>query len=136
MNVRYITMALAIFAAAPAAQAQTPAPQTITAECTTKETGADGARHGCDSQVSRLTAPDGFVYAVNTAAGGETSGAGSEHSCSLGWADWVEIIPGSEIKQPRTVTLSSHARGPKGHLSGRGWAKCSYTIKLSKYTTQ
>ncbi|WP_419655549.1 hypothetical protein [Desulfosarcina variabilis] len=107
--------------------------QEIVAECTTKETGIDGVRHGCDSAITRITAADGHVFAEKTLKGGETSGSGSEHDCRLGWDDYVEVIPNTEIKQPRTITLQAHARSPKGHSSGRGWAKCKYTVEVAKY---
>jgi hypothetical protein len=107
--------------------------QTITSECTTSPTGPDGARHGCDSDVSRVTAPDGYVFSQNSLQGGETSGAGSEHQCRPGWDDYVEIIPGSGITQPRTLTLQSHALGPKGYMTGRGWVKCAFTANIAKY---
>lgn len=116
--------------------AQAPEPQTVTAECTTKETGADGKRHGCDSAWAELRAPEGFVFAEKSLTGGEWSGAGSEHNCLLRWDEYVEIIPGSAIEQPRVLRLAAHARSPKGHLSGRGWSKCKYTVKLSKYTSK
>jgi len=132
MNARNLTLAFALVAPG-YALAQAPELQTITAECTTEATGINGVRHNCDSDVSTLRAPDGFVFAVNTASAAETSGAGSEHSCNLGWEDWVEVIPGTQITQPRKMTLYAHARGPGGHLSGRGWAKCRYTVLLSRY---
>mgnify|MGYP003554402402 CR=1 FL=1 len=116
------------------ALAQAPEPQTFTAECTTKETGVDGVRHGCSSETAMLRAPQGFVFAERTLTGGEISGAGSEHSCNLAWDEYVEIVPGSEIQQPRVVKLSAKARSPKGRAAGRGWAKCKFTVKLSKYT--
>ena len=107
--------------------------QEIAAECTTKPTGLDGIRDTCDSAVTRITAPDNHVFAEKTLAGGETSGTGSEHECRLKWEDYIEVIPGKKIMQPRTVTLQAHARGPRGHLAGRGWAKCKYTVEVTKY---
>jgi hypothetical protein len=109
------------------------ATQEIAAECTTKETGGDGARNGCDSDVTRITAPDNHVFAEKTLAGGEVSGNGSEHECRFNWADYVEVIPDTKIMQPRTMTLQAHALSPKGHFSGRGWAKCKFSVELTKY---
>jgi len=129
MRVHPLALALIVFGASVHAQT----PQTIAADCTTDATAGNGVRHGCESNVSKLTAPDGFVFAEKTLTGGETSGAGSEHSCNLSWGDYMEVIPGTGIQQPRTVTLQAKARGPKGHFAGRGWAKCSYTVNLAKY---
>ena len=107
--------------------------QEIAAECTTDATGGDGVRHGCDSEVTRINAPAGHVFAEKTLQGGETSGNGSEHECRQGWDEYVEVIPGTKIMQPRVITLQAHARSPKGHFAGRGWAKCKYTVEISKY---
>jgi len=107
--------------------------QEIAAECTSKATGGDGTRNSCDSAVTRITAPDNHVFAEKTLAGGETSGSGSEHECRLKWEDYIEVIPGTKITQPRTVTLQAHARSPRGHFTGRGWAKCRYTVEVTKY---
>jgi hypothetical protein len=107
--------------------------QTISAQCTTDATGADGKRHACDSEVQKFTAPENHVFAVNTLKGGLTKSNGSEKSCSVGWDDLVEVIEGTDIKQPRTISLRAHARSPNGHASGRGWATCVYSAKLTKY---
>lgn len=134
MNVMSYVVGGILFALVGSVSAQTPEPQTITAECTTKETAGNGKRHACDSAWAELRAPEGFVFAERSLRGGEWSGAGSEHNCLLRWDDWVEVIPGSGIEQPRVLRLASHARSPKGPFSGRGWSKCKYTVSLSKYT--
>ncbi len=107
--------------------------QTLSTQCTTDPTGGDGVRHDCNSDPTTITAPDGYVFSQNSVKGGETSGAGDEHSCNLSWSNFVEVIPGSGITQPRTATTSCHARGPSGHWAGRGWCGCTYTITLTKY---
>jgi len=109
------------------------ATEEIAVECTTKETGGDGVRHDCDSEVTKITAPDNHVFAERTLAGGEVSGNGSEHECRFNWADYIEVIEGTRIMQPRTMSLQAHARSPKGAFSGRGWAKCKFSVELSKY---
>lgn len=107
--------------------------QTISAECTTKKTGLDGIRHSCDTQSDTIRAPADHVFNQNSLQGGETSGAGSTHYCEPVFGDFVEVIPETGIVQPTSLTLSAHARGPKRHLGGRGWVKCSYTVHLVKY---
>ena len=107
--------------------------QILNTGCSTDPTGGDGVRHDCNSEPTTITAPDGYVFNQNTVQGGETSGAGDEHSCSLQWSNMVEVIAGSGIVQPRTATTSCHARGPSGHWAGRGWCGCSYSITMTKY---
>lgn len=104
--------------------------QEIVAECTTEGTDASGARHSCYSQVSPLTVPEGYVLAEKSLKGGFTGQNGSENDCRIGWADYVDVIPG--VTQPRTITLQAYARSPKGHSSGRGWTKCKYTVEMVK----
>lgn len=116
-------------AVAYAATAQTnPTILTATAQCTTNATGADGKRHGCDSEIQTVRAPDGFVLSQNTLAGGLISGSGSEQECHVTWSEMIDVIPG--VAQPRVFTLRAHARSPKGHFAGRGWATCKYSVVL------
>jgi hypothetical protein len=107
--------------------------QEIAAECTTKGTNLNGTRESCDSEITRITAPENHVFSEKTLQGGETAGRGSEHECRLGWENYVEVVPGSEIYQPRTMTLQAHARSPRHHIGSRGLAKCRYTVKVTKY---
>ncbi|MBY3104509.1 hypothetical protein HFO68_08075 [Rhizobium laguerreae] len=102
---------------------------TATAQCTTDATGGDGVRHGCDSEIQTLQAPDSFVLAQNSLVGGLISGNGSEQECHIEWSQQTEILPG--IAQPRRLTLRAHARSPKGHFAGRGWATCKYSVTLA-----
>ncbi|MCF7697636.1 hypothetical protein KPG66_16840 [Mycetohabitans sp. B2] len=104
--------------------------QEIVAECRTQGTSLPGAVGGCDSQVSRLTAPEGYALLRESLKGGLVEKNGSENDCRIGWADYVDVIPG--VTQPRTITLQAHARSPKGHGFGRGWTKCKYTVEMVK----
>lgn len=104
----------------------------IAAECTTKATGLDGARNACDSEITTLTAPQGYAFVKETLQGGEISGNGSEHECHVNWQDNVAVIPGTQKTLHGVVTLQAHARSPQGHFSGRGWAKCTYIVEISK----
>lgn len=118
------------FASCFAASAQQ---MTITAECTTEDTGGDGVRHDCQSSPSVGTAPEGFVFNQNEILLSKTSGNGDEHRCDFGWGDFKEVIPDTGITQPSTFTLSAFARSPSGHWAGRGWANCTATISLVKF---
>ena len=108
--------------------------QTVVAECTTGTTSMSGARNGCDSAWSEAVAPTGYVFSKESLQGGEWSGAGSEHECLIAWDGNVEVIPGSKILQPTILRARAHARSAKGHGAGRGWAKCKYTVTLTKFT--
>jgi len=126
----YAVVAAALATAGPAVRAQM---QTITAGCTTDATGGDGVRRACTTEMTRISAPDGHVFAERTLVGGKTSANGSEHDCRVGWDDFVEVIPGTKILQPRTITLQAHARSPRGHFSGRGWVACRYEVQMARY---
>ncbi len=114
-------------------QPSPPQSQTIAAQCTTDPTGGDGVRHSCESQRTVLNAPDGLVFIQARVEGGEVSGNGSEHGCRFNWDNFVEIIPGSGIVQPRSVWIQAYARGPSGHWAGRGWAGCNYNVYMTRY---
>lgn len=109
------------------------ATQTITAECTTEATGVDGVRNDCLSKKSIITAPDNFVFIQNGIEGGEISGNGDNHGCRFEWGQMTEVVKGSGITPPKTFSLEAYARSPSGHLSGRGWASCSYTLSMTAY---
>ena len=106
---------------------------TITAECVTDPTEADGIRHACDSNPSIGKAPPGFVFNQNQMSVSVSSNATGEHYCRSGWTNFVEVLPGSGITQPTTFALSAHALGPSGHWAGPGWVKCTALLGLAKY---
>lgn len=108
--------------------------QTVVAECTSGTTNMKGERNACDSAWSEAVAPTGYVFSKESLQGGEWSGNGSEHNCLVQWDGNVEVIPGSKILQPTILRARAHARSEKGHGAGRGWAKCKYTVTLTKYT--
>lgn len=130
---RYAALAASVTALILANSPATAQMMNITAECTTDETGGSGVRHDCDSAPSTGSAPDGYVFSQNQALVTKSSGNGDESDCNFGWSDFVEVVPGSGLTQPRTFTLSAHARSPSGHWAGRGWANCSATLRLAKY---
>jgi hypothetical protein len=131
---RTVVCVLFVMAGSNVSLAQEPKTQTIVAECTTGTTDAQGRRNACDSRWSELVAPDGFVFSKESLGGrGKWSAAGSENDCRIAWDKNVEVIPGSKIYQPTVLRLQAHARSAKGHGGGRGWAKCEYTVILTKY---
>lgn len=100
-------------------------------ECTTEGTTWDGARRSCNSTPTSKTVPSDYVYNQNTMSASFVRKNGSSNRCDYTWSDYVEIIPGSGIAMPRTLTYSVHARSPKADFPGdnagaRGWTECSF----------
>ena len=106
---------------------------TLVSQCTTEATGGNGARHSCSGEPSSATAEDGYVIAEKAVVWAEASGAGSEHDCHVAFADYVEVIPGTGITQPRSVSIWATATGPSGYFTGRGWETCKLSGFTSKY---
>jgi hypothetical protein len=98
----------------------------LVSECTTEGTRLSGARRSCDSHWSSVTAPPGFVFVKDSASIEWLGQNGSENRYDLQWDDWVEIIPGTGIQQPRTMRLKVHARSPSCR-GCRGWSKVRVT---------
>lgn len=96
-----------------------------TAQCTTKSTGGDGARHSCSSNWSTHSLPSSFVYDKDSLRTSYSSRNGSQNKCEYRWKDYVNVY--RNIEQPQTLEIRARARGPKGHFSGRGWSHCVYT---------
>lgn len=122
------------------ANAQEPVVQTLTAECTTGGTGADGARKTCESQAQTVRAPAGHVFSAMTMQKIEVDRMGSGPGCDwhIQWGDYVEIVPG--VSLPSSLTVKVRARSPalwggilrKG-VGARGRIKCRYEVVLGKY---
>ena len=106
--------------------------QRIAAECTTKETGSDGVRHGCYSKWTKLTAPAGYVINKEKSAVRMVSMSGSEYDCHQSFDGDVEVIKDTDLYQPTITQIRAKARSPKGYLSGRGWAKCVAEVTFTK----
>ena len=106
----------------------------IISEVTTKATTWDGARDSEWSGPSKNTAPDGYVINRDTVKVEWLSDAGSENTYQMHYDDWIEIIPGTGLKFPRTITVRVFARSPKGAFHGkRGWSKVKFTGEYVKY---
>lgn len=106
---------------------------TLTPECTTEATDGDGVRHSCSSSWSTFTTPADHVVVEKGVRCVKTNANGSENSCDIRFANWVEIIPGTGIVQPMTVSVRAEARGPRGHWAGRGWTNCSCSGQVVKF---
>lgn len=97
--------------------------------CTTKATGCDGTRSSCYSNPQEHTVPSGYVLVEKSLDVIHESRNGSAYSCDVSFRDWIEVVPGTGIKQPTTIWMRAHARSPKGHCAGRGWMHCLYKVK-------
>ncbi|MER9623299.1 hypothetical protein NKI98_17955 [Mesorhizobium sp. M0222] len=130
LNALFAVAALFSFCTAAVAEDKKPASGLVTlkANCTTDATGGDGRRKACDSAWQEYQTPGDFVIAEISKTVRETSANGSEHECLSHFDKYVEVIPGTGIKQPTVFRLRAHARSPKGHWAGRGWEYCEATF--------
>jgi|GEM_PF-1792891 len=103
----------------------------LTPECTTDGTSWSGARRSCTSAWSVVTAPPNYVFnerSLSKSLRHENGSPRVDHE----WHDYVEVIPGTGIKAPRTLKARSHARSP-GCRGCRGWAKALVTATYVQY---
>jgi len=104
-----------------------------TSYCKTRSTRWDGKRYDCWSAWSTHTVPSNYVYNTNSLKTGYRSRKGSKNSCNIQWHDYVEIVPGTGIKAPRTIKIQSYALSSKGTGSGPGWSDCFYKGQYVKF---
>ncbi|PFS24371.1 hypothetical protein COK46_01790 [Bacillus thuringiensis] len=116
----------------PFTEEETTTPFELAAECTTDGNDASGRRKDCDSDISVVNAPDGFVLNDRDFEMQQTYN-GTDPNVNLTWDDYVEIIPGSGLKYPTKVSLSVHARSPRGHNGQRGWNKVKISGTMINY---
>lgn len=105
----------------------------IASEVSTGSTGADGTRKSKDSDWTTFTVPDGFVINKEKTSVAIISERGSEHTYAVEYEDYVEIIPGTNIKQPTTIKAKTHARSDHGPGAGGGAMKIKVTFYYVKY---
>ncbi len=106
--------------------------QTIHTEVTTKGTEWNGKRHSATSDWTTFTVPAGHVIVQNEVKTVWKSRAGSENRVDIEFDDYVEIVPGTGIKQPRTIRVRSHARSPRHDRGARGWTKADVIFRQVK----
>ncbi len=108
-----------------------------TTECTTRGSGYNH-RYSCTSEWYEHKLPSDFVYKVESLHEYPVSKNGSENQCNHVWGNYIELIPGTGIKAPQNLKTRSHAKSPKvdwkGHnLGARGWSKCVFEGKYTKF---
>ncbi len=134
MKIRQAILLAMIALLAPRVLAQDPPPQTISAMCRTPSATGDGGTFQCASESSQLVAPEGFAFARETLDGGIDDSGGPKPACEVEWTEMVALAPGSDIQQPRVLTLRARANSQRGYARrGPGWATCSYTVQLVPY---
>lgn len=101
-------------------------------ECTTKGTSLSGARRSCTSEWSSITAPAGFVFNEHSLSKTYSGQNGSSNRIDHEWDDYVELIPGTGLRAPRTLRVRVHARSPKCR-GCRGWTKAKVTATYVAY---
>jgi hypothetical protein len=90
----------------------------VNVNCRTTPTDSSGRKTCNDDEVHTL--PPGWVFAQNEVRTVWHSDIGSSNTVDVSWDDYVEIIPGSGYRLPRTMRVHGHARsghgqGERGH---------------------
>ncbi|TWT40048.1 hypothetical protein KOR42_50150 [Thalassoglobus neptunius] len=80
-----------------------------------------------------MTTPSGFVFVKDSLDKTFLSQNGSSNRIDHEWDDFVEIIPGTGIKMPRTLRVRTHARSPERCGGCRGWTKARVTARYVAY---
>lgn len=105
----------------------------IASEVSTGTSGADGTRVSKDSDWTKFTVPDGYVIVKDKTDVKIVSERGSEHTYDLQYADDVEVVSGTGIKQPTTIQVKTHARSSKGPFGGGGGMKVEVKFTYVKF---
>ena len=106
---------------------------TISSEVSTGTTGYDGVRKSKDSDWTVFTVPANYVINKDKTKVNVISERGSEHTYKVEYADFVQIIPDTDLKQPTTIKVMTHARSAKGAGGGGGGMKLSLDVYYVKY---
>lgn len=109
---------------------QEPTEQVLRAYCETPPYNPGGGGKNCWSEWQEIKAPEGYVFAKDSATGGLLSTQGGEHGeCIVEWSEPREIIP--NVTQPSKVRMRAY--GEMNHGIGEGGhSRCEYKIKLVK----
>ncbi|RAS89617.1 alkaline protease [Priestia endophytica] len=98
----------------------------------TDVTSITGVRDSKWSDWSKVTAPEGFVINKEKVVVEALVEMGSENTYEREWLDYVEIIPGTGIELPRTMSVRAHARSSKGHRGGKGHSRYRFSGDFTK----
>jgi hypothetical protein len=92
----------------------------VNVNCRTTPTNTSGRKTCGDDEVHHL--PAGWVFAENEVRTVWHSDIGSSNTVNVTWEDYVEVIPNSGYRLPRTMRVHGHARsgggfGERGHTN-------------------
>ncbi|QDT87310.1 hypothetical protein [Gimesia chilikensis] len=85
---------------------------TLTAATQTNGTTADGARDSNTSPWDSITVSENEVFRENTITKAVVASRGDTED-TVEFDDYIEILPGTGITQPRTLRIKVWARSPK-----------------------
>ncbi len=104
----------------------------IVAHVDIDQTGGSGERNAASSAWSDVTAPDEHVINKDKVSISWTCDC-EEGRYETKWEDWVEVIPGSGIEQPRKLSIRVHGYSKSGRYSGGAWADLKASGDFVKY---
>lgn len=96
----------------------------VKVSCRTSPTNSSGRKSCSDSETHTL--PGRYVFVKEKAEKHWHTDIGSENTVKITWSDYIEIIPGSGIELPQTMTVKGHARSGGGQ-GERGKTSCTVT---------
>lgn len=100
----------------------------IASEVSTGTSSFDGTRDSKDSDWTAFTVPGDYAINKDKTQVAVISEMGSEHSYTLDYGDYVEVVPGTGIKMPQTIKVMTHARSSTGSFGGKGSEKVKVTF--------
>ncbi|MGD1870473.1 MAG: hypothetical protein ACFB0F_13405 [Neomegalonema sp.] len=103
------------------------------ADCTTRDTTTDNARHECLSDADEATAPENFFFVEAETVVRHLSGGGDLSECPYEFDGYVAVVPMAGITRPTIARLRASATGPQEAGMGRGWASCQGDFVLKRY---
>lgn len=106
---------------------------TVSSEVSTGTTGSNGVRKSKDSDWTVWTVPANYVINKDKTKVNIISERGSEHTYKVEYTDFVQIIPDTDLKQPTTIRIMTHARSAKGAGGGGGGMKIAVDVYYVKY---
>jgi hypothetical protein len=101
---------------------------TLTARCSTKETGLDRRRTRCERE-DVLDAPPGSSLVVSSLERRPIkTNRGSDSRCRAEFRDFVE---GTNNSRARQLAVIASSRAPADPFGGKGWAECEYGVSVA-----
>jgi hypothetical protein len=99
------------------------------------QTGGNGVRNAASSAWSHVEAPAGHVINKDKVQLSWTTDC-EEGRYDLQWEEYVEVVPGTGIEQPRKLSIRVHGFSKNGRYSGGAWADLKAAGDFVKYTAK